>query len=577
MPPDAQLLRPRADLLAALRTRPDPDVLIVGGGINGVGVMRDLAAQGVRAVLAEKGDFCSGTSAAPSRLIHGGLRYLETGEFALVRESVEERNRLLHNAPHLVKPQPVWVPLRDWTSGLLHAPLRFLRWTRTPGPKGALVTQLGLMVYDRFSRRIPALPDHRMIPPAELRETMPSLNPAVQRAAQYYDARLMHPERLTLELIMDSEAECPDVCALNYLALEGRDADGAVRLRDRVGGDTVSLRPRLVVNAAGAWVDRVNQALGIDERLVGGTRGSHLVLRHAALAAELDGRMLYFETADHRICLIYPLGDDRVLLGTTDLRSDNPDDKQCTDAEIDYLYDVLHELMPGLVLTREHIAYQYAGVRPLPWSDGGATGAISRDHQLRMTPAAPGRPYELLTLVGGKWTTYRACAEQITDAVLPKLGRRRQRRLLDEPIGGGRDWPGDEAQCARRCEALARTYGLPLGLVTRLWPRYGGGTAPVLASIAAMGAEGAAPLDGLPSYCVGEIVHLARHERVAHLCDLVLRRSLIAFDGHCSARVLDALAACAARALGWDATRQAAEREGAAALLARRHGARIAA
>lgn len=568
-------LRSRSELLENLRGPSGPQVLIVGGGINGVGVLRDLAAQGVSAVLAEKGDFCSGTSAAPSRLIHGGLRYLETGEFALVRESVEERNRLLHNAPHLVKPQPVWVPLRDWHAGLLLAPLRFLRLTRTPGPKGALVTKLGLMVYDRFSQRVPALPDHRMIPGAEMRGIMPSLAPDIRLAAQYYDARLMHPERLTLELIMDAEADNPACAAVSYLAVEAMH-EGAVVLRDRIAGETLTLRPTLVVNAAGAWIDQVDAALGIDQRLVGGTRGSHLVMRHALLANELAGTMLYFETGDHRICLVYPLGGDRILLGTTDLRSDDPGDKQCTEAEIDYLFGVMRALMPAVVLDRSQIVYQYAGVRPLPRTEGAATGAISRDHSLRTFAATNQRPFDVLTLVGGKWTTYRACAEQISDAVLERLQRPRARSLIDEPIGGARGWPIDAGRRALWRQRLAARHGLPVALIDALQARYGAGIEAVLQTIEAEGPDARLPVDGLPDYLRGEIVHLARHERIARLSDLVLRRTLIAFDGQCSERALRALCALAGCALGWDAARRADELERAQALLVRRHRAKMA-
>ena len=429
-------MRSRDELLQGVRNSPEVEVLIVGGGINGVGLLRDLAAQQVGALLVEKADFCSGTSAAPSRLIHGGLRYLETGEFALVRESVEERNRLLLNAPHLVMPIPVWVPLTSWWAGLGRAPARFFGWTRTPGRKGALVTKLGLVFYDWFGRKIGGVPRHRLIGGAEVRRAIPSIAPGVKLVAEFFDARLVHPERLTLELIADAERDCPAAVALPYVALEGH-AGAEVRLRDQLSGETLTVRPRLVINTAGPWVDQVDARLGEHLRLLGGTRGSHVVLHHPRLARELGACMLYFETADHRICLAYCIDDERVLLGTTDLRDDQPDDCRCTEAEIDYLFQELRAALPQVPVGREHVVFSYAGIRPLPSDDGVVAGAISRDHSVRVLPAGGGRPFDILTLVGGKWTTYRACAAQIADDVLARLGARRVVDTSTLPIGGG--------------------------------------------------------------------------------------------------------------------------------------------
>src|ERR1700710_2905571 len=156
-------MRSRASLIETLRLEPTPQVLIVGGGIHGVVVMREPAAQGVASPLVDRGDICGGTSAAPSRLIHGGLRYLETGEFGLVRESVQERELLLRNAPHLVRPIPTWVPLTSWTAGSITALGRLLRLVRRPGRKGAVPLKLGLTVYDRFAGATPTMPHHRFL------------------------------------------------------------------------------------------------------------------------------------------------------------------------------------------------------------------------------------------------------------------------------------------------------------------------------------------------------------------------------------------------------------------------------
>lgn len=565
-------MRSRASVLATLRAQPAVDVLIVGAGINGIGLYRDLAAQGVGALLIDQADFCSGTSAAPSRLVHGGLRYLETGEFALVRESVVERNRLLRNAPHLVKPLIVWVPLRQHWAGLMKAPARFFGWTRTPGAKGSLVTKLGLIVYDWFGRGNQATPRHQMIGRRNVQRLMPAMDRSVRMAAQFYDARLVHPERLALELIADAEADCPAALAIPYLALESS-KDGAVTLRDTVKDERITVRPKLVVNTAGPWVDRVNDRLGIHARLIGGTRGSHLVLRHAALAAQLDDRMIYFETPDHRICLAYGIGGDNVLLGTTDIGVQNPDDNRCTSAEVGYLFEALKSILPHIDASAAHIVFQYAGIRPLPHADANVTGSISRDHSLRAFEPDAARPYSVLALIGGKWTTYRACAEQIADDVLKRLQRRRLRSTASLPVGGASDWPQDAQQLASRIDTWAQRHDIARPTVHALFNRYGSAAEGMLPLVAAHHGAMSRPAAG---YSKGELLHLIRHDRVTHLDDLVLRRTLLAMEGHCSLDTLIEVAGLMAAELHWNADETDAEIARTAALLSERHGVKIA-
>ena len=558
----------RDDLLRRLRaSAPEVEVLIVGGGINGVGVFRDLAQQGIPALLVERGDFASGTSAAPSRLIHGGLRYLETGEVALVRESVEERNLLLLNAPHQVRPLPVLIPALSLAGGALSAGLRFLRLRRDPGAKGALMVRLGLALFDRFGKAHRSMPRHRAVPMAEARTRLPNLSPRVRAVLEYHDARISSPERLTVELVADAERDCPGSMAVPYLAVEGQ-SDGSLRLRDQLSGATISVRPRLVVNCAGAWVDPVDAALGISEPLTGGTKGSHLVLDRPDLAAALSEAMLYFETRDHRACLAYRLDGGKVILGTTDLRIEGPADAaRCTEAEIDYLFGVLEDVLPGTKLQRDDIVLGVVGVRPLPRTTGGATGAISRDHSLRRFDPAPGRPFPVLTLVGGKWTTYRACAAQIADAVLAEIGAVRRQDTRLTPIGGGIGLPRDAGGRAALCREIARDSGLPPEAVERLLARYG----TTAAAIAASAGGRLTPLDGAGSYAVEEILWIVAHERVSRLDDMVLRRTLLAFDGLAGATTLHALARVMAGPCGWDDAQREAEVARCLALLADHH------
>ncbi len=562
-------MQTREQVIQRLKARAETDVLIIGGGINGVGLYRDLAAQGVVPVLVERGDFCSGTSSAPSRLAHGGLRYLETGEFGLVRESVAERDTMMRNAPHLVKPLKCWIPLSGTFRGLPRAAQRFLGLQLPPGPKGALLIRAGLTMYDRFAGSSRVMPRHRMVSRSEVHLHMPDLAPSVEAAAEYYDARITSPERFVVELVADAERDQADAVAIPYLSVEGCES-GCIVLKDMLSGESHAISARVIVNTGGAWVDTVDASLGIDERLTGGTKGSHLVLRSAALAAQLADRMLYFETSDYRACLAYRLRADLVLLGTTDIRTDDPDDRICSAEEIGYLLKELARIMPGMSLRREDVVLTFAGVRPLPRSDAEATGSISRDHYLKHFPPTAERPFALITLVGGKWTTYRACAEQMADAVLSTLGEPRRMSTARLPVGGGRDWPDTADPVASLADDLARHCKLPRERALTLAERYG-----TRASEIAAEATGDKPLASLPTYGHAEIAFIVRQERVTRLADLVLRRTLIAFDGLATGETLRELADICAEALAWSAARCASEIRAAEELLEREYHATL--
>lgn len=561
-------VRTREELINRIEAGEAPQVLIIGGGINGVGVFRDLAAQGIPALLVEAGDFASGTSAAPSRLIHGGLRYLETGEFGLVREALLERNMLLHNARHLVHPQPVWIPLRSWLGGSLSAVARFFRLKRTPGRKGAVPVAIGLRAYDLFGRALRTMPTHRILSAGKARREMPVLAPGISAVAEYYDARISHPERLVLELVADAETDCPQALAVPYLAA-GKVQGGRVTLHDKLNDRTLSIAPRVVINASGAWVDKVQTGLGIPGRLMGGTRGTHVVMRNKCLSEGLRGRMLYFETHDFRACLALPLDDDHVYVGTTDIRTDNPDDRSYTEAEIDYIFDVLRPVLPGIEWRREDAVFVMAGIRPLPFEDDKvrAAGAISRGHRIDHFPPAPDRPFETFALVGGKWTTYRALAEQAVDRILATTGGTRHGSTRSLEIGGARDFPKTAAQHSAWLDALASETGLERARCAILADRYG---------IAARQFAQAEQADkrcftSLTGYSPAEIALICRHERVNHLEDIVLRRTLMGFEGRTSRPALEEVAAVAAGVLGWTGERCALEVEQTVALLFHRH------
>ena len=249
-----------------LRERPRAKVLIIGGGINGVGTFRDLALQGVDVALVERGDYCQGASGASSHMIHGGIRYLENGEFRLVRESVTERNRLLRLAPHYVKPLKTTIPIFSTFSGVLAAPLRFLTHKQqgTPKDRGAFLIKIGLSLYDSFSRDGGTVPRHEFKRRAEALRELPDLNPGVKYTATYFDASVHNPERLTLDVLQDGQKAAVGMDtarAANYVSVTGIGDEG-VQLRDELTGETFSFTADVIVNTTGAWVDLTNEALG---------------------------------------------------------------------------------------------------------------------------------------------------------------------------------------------------------------------------------------------------------------------------------------------------------------------------
>ncbi|HEY1104638.1 MAG TPA: FAD-dependent oxidoreductase, partial [Agromyces sp.] len=335
------------EAVAALRGRPHAAVLVIGGGINGIATFRDLALQGVDVVLVERGDFVSGASSASSHMIHGGIRYLENGEFRLVKESVEERNGLIRIAPHYVKPLETTVPIFSTFSGILSAPLRFLTHkSGKPTERGAALIKTGLTIYDSFSRDGGTVPRHRFHGAKRSLAELPALNPGVKYTATYYDASMHDPERLALDVLFDGLAAGAHARAVNYVEAIGHDAAG-VRLRDTTTGEEFSVAADVVVNTSGPWTDLTNADLGRETRFMGGTKGSHIVLDHPELYAATAGREIFFEHEDGRIVLIYPL-KGRVMVGTTDLEHDMREPAICTEEEVDYFFDLIAHVFPAV-------------------------------------------------------------------------------------------------------------------------------------------------------------------------------------------------------------------------------------
>ena len=549
------------DAFAALAARPYADVLIVGGGINGLATFRDLALQGIDVALVERADFVSGASAASSHMIHGGIRYLENGEFRLVHEAVTERNALLRIAPHFVRPLQTTIPIFSTFSGVLSAPLRFLRHGGGDHTeRGAALIKIGLVIYDSFSRggvfsSQDRVPRHTFRGRKRSLEDLPELNPGITYTATYWDASLHDPERLAIDVLQDARAAGGDRArAANYTAAVGAEG-GRVVLRDQETGQEVGFAASVVINASGPWTDLTNSALEHPTRLMGGTKGSHIVLDNPELLAATGGRELFFENADGRIVLIYPL-KGRVLVGTTDLEHRMGEPTVCTEAEVDYFIDLIGQVLPRIEVDRAQIVYRFSGVRPLPGHGDLPAGFVSRDYRIESAPLADSDT-TVLSLVGGKWTTFRASAENLADHALELLAVPRRTSTRGVPIGGGRGYPTTER--ARRQWIDGHAHGLDPARAAMLLDRYGTVAAEVIEAIVADADD--ALLRTVPSYSTAELRRLARTESVAHLEDVLLRRTSLAFIGAVTAESAREVAEAIAPVMGWDEAHVGAETE----------------
>lgn len=562
-------IKTREQRLSALRLRSSTPVLIVGGGINGISTFRELALQGIPAILVEKGDWCQAASGALSRMIHGGLRYLETGEFTLVKESVTERDRLLKNASHYVFPLRTTVPIDNLAGGLVNATRRFLRLSDKPTRRGALLIKTGLSLYDIYTRQYGSMPKHQVRNEAATRERWPGFAPWVKYSASYYDAWISAPERLGFELIDDAEKACPEALALNYLQLVSAEGETVI-LQDALSGERFSLQPHVLVNAGGAWIDQLNQRITSSRdlpKLIGGTKGSHLILEHPELLHMLDAEMVYFENQEGRVCIMFPWFG-KVLVGSTDIRVDDPDAVVCEEEEKDYILESLRFIFPHIEVPDSAIVYTFCGVRPLPASDAKLNGQISRNHSLVVLPADTNRAWSTLCLVGGKWTTFRQFGEEAADRVLRLLGEKRHVSSGDMPIGGGRDFPKPSGQTAWLAQ-LALRYGVPLPRVMQLAKRYGSRALPLLALIQQHSEQ---MLQHHAAYSDVELRYLIEHEQVCQLEDLLVRRTSLAICGELSAPLVQEIAEIMAATLGWSDSERAQQLQRGCANLARLHG-----
>jgi glycerol-3-phosphate dehydrogenase len=557
----------RAEVIIYYRKNPDISVLIIGAGVNGIGTFRDLAQQGVDVLLVDKGDFCSGASAASSHMVHGGIRYLENGEFRLVREAVMERNRLIENAPHYVKPLPTVIPIFKLFSGLFNAPLKFLGFLTKPSERGAFVIKIGLMLYDAYAGKQSTVPRHQFTSRKRALEEFPQMNPQVRFTAKYYDGAMYTPERICVEMVLDGEADNPAIQALNYVTLESAKGN-IVTLKDQLTDESFQVWPKIVINATGPWIDFTNARMDLQTHLIGGTKGSHLILDNPELRAAIGENEFFFENQDGRIVLIYPL-KDKVMIGTSDLPIDDPEDARCTEAEIDYFMRMVPIVFPEIPIEREQIIFHFSGVRPLPAADGDRPGQISRDHSIKETPPSAKLDFPIFSLVGGKWTSFRAFSEEVTDKALAELNLTRMRGTRNLAIGGGVIYPTDRQTYEVWINTTAKDTNISPERIKDLFERYGTRSKDVAMYIS-QGTD--APLKFLPSYSQREVEFIVRTEKVVHVDDFLLRRSMLAKLGLLTLANVKEVAEVINRILDWSPGRWDEEVERTVNLLKENHG-----
>jgi glycerol-3-phosphate dehydrogenase len=522
-------------------------VLILGAGINGAALARELALNGVGSVVVDVHDIASGATAHSSRLIHGGLRYLEYGEFDLVRESLEERTRWLRLAPQFVRPLRLFIPIRNRRGGLLAGARTFLglkpRAVRgRPKHRGLWAIRVGLWLYDVYAHDL-TLPRRRLFK---------SRSPEVVRvdSAKYRwmysfsDAQIVYPERFTLALLEDARqiAEAAGVKFQIYTyhraALDG--ATAKISPIERPEEIVHSFPPSAVVNATGAWVDRTLAALNVPSKpLMGGTKGSHFITYRESLCRRLSDRAIYVEAADGRPVFVLPFGEG-TLVGTTDLPfSDDPDKAVATPEELQYLVDAVNELFPDLRLTIDDVAQHYSGVRPLPAASSRTPAAVTRRHWLEPNAEST---LPLYSIIGGKLTTCRSLAEEATGTILARLGIEHKLNSRDRPLPGGESYPREATALLSDWDRIAGRFSLTRSSIEAIWPLVGTRTESILeASSRAAGGFDAACLAGtaLPRCFVRWII---ANEWATTLEDLVERRLMLLYHPHLSRTCLHDLA-----------------------------------
>ncbi|HWB11412.1 MAG TPA: glycerol-3-phosphate dehydrogenase/oxidase [Pirellulales bacterium] len=533
-------------------SRPPPSqnspVLILGAGINGAALAREFLLGGVPVVVVDKRDLAHGATAYSSRLIHGGLRYLEYGEFDLVRESLAERTRLLRLAPQFVQPLRLFIPVENRFGGLTGSAMKFLKVRRaegSPAHRGLWLVRAGLALYD-WQAQDGTLPRHETISPRD--PQAPAVDSARYRwLCSYYDAQIRFPERFVVALFDDArrlaaEQGLPFQLLTYHHATRAGTAVAVVPEADGASPSAApkpacTFQPAAIVNATGAWVDLTLQELHVpSSTLMGGTKGSHFVTWQGPLREALRGGGIYAEAADGRPVFILPLGS-AVLVGTTDLPfSGDPAEAVASEDELLYLLDAVNRVLPEVRLTRADIDLHYSGVRPLPHVDATVTAAITRRHWLEEHDYAA---VPVFSVIGGKLTTCRSLAESSVLAIRHRLGLGPPSRTSgDRPLPGCQGFPEDRASLEGVWNALAERSGIAAEQARAVWELCGTQAAQILAEIVPADRKIVTGTE-LPR---GFVRWVIANEWVRTLDDLVERRLMLLYCRRLSHKTLRELA-----------------------------------
>ena len=510
------------------------DAIVIGAGINGAGVARDAAMRGLKVLLLDKGDIASGTTSWSTRLIHGGLRYLEHGEIGLVRESLRERERLLHIAPHLVKPLPLMIPIYKQSR------------------RGALSIRAGMIAYDLLSFD-KTFEHHHMISRAETLRRARGINAeGLRGAAIYYDAQVEYAERLVLENARSAQehgAQVLTYARVDEFIIEEKSVRG-VKLTDLLDGGIHIARAAVTVNVSGPWVDEVlSRTTRHLNRMIGGTKGSHIVVEKFS-GAPVDA--LYVEAReDGRPFFIIPW-NKLYLIGTTDIAYNG--DLDCVSAnefEIEYLIRETNRVIPSAQLTRDSILYTYSGVRPLPYLSKADPSSVTRRHFIRdHAPALAG----FVSIVGGKLTTYRNLSEQVVDLIFRKLKRKSPPcKTAQVKLPGAMS-----EEFAAFCRRFKAGSGLTAASAERLLRIYGTRASEVV-EMATEDSELRQPFNPATGAIGAEVLFSFQREMAETLTDCLMRRTMIGLDASVGLDAVEAAARIAQKYLGWDERRAARE------------------
>ena len=481
------------------------DLLIIGGGINGLGVASDAASRGLSVLIVEKGDWGGGTTSASSRLIHGGLRYLQYGEMDLVRESLRERGILTRQRPHLIHPISLLIPT----------------YKNAPTPKWMIGT--GLFLYDMLARD-PLFPHPAPLSASRISEREPGLlRENLTGGFSYPDAQVEFPERVCVELMQETAAMGGQAQNHTQVTALRQDKTGRVIgafLRDELSGETKEVSAKLTVNAAGPWLDVVTRTLSVPPpQLIGGTWGTHLVLplknggptNSLYATARKDGRPFF----------LLPW-DNRLLVGTTDVKFEgtDPDLLEIADWEIQYLLDETNHLFPGANYAPSDVQVTTTGVRPLPASGDKAAGAITRRHFL-VNHAEKHGIAGLASIVGGKLTTYRSLGEEVVNTVFTLLSRAPV-PCSTGVIGNVTPLP----ELVTQARAALTNLSLPTAHAERLVGLYGPAFPDVLARVKRDPTLGR-PLGPNTPHLEAQVVHAVQSENAKTVADVVSRRLML--------------------------------------------------